>query len=349
MSSQVTSQEATPFFDSTIRSGYYNLGGADVAHHTYAIVERNGVSYALPCFGSFSVTEGERGNTGVRYPADMWSPWILGSRNQGSALPANLSVALGIAQFNLSPETDWRSADWDEYWRNHPRLNGYSPSCWAGVVYGITGVCHQTCNRILWSSCIGGFFFGPVNWPASLSASYWVYGFHGKASEAIAILATALVVKALLGQKASESDLIASHELARNVMRHHVTHELRDHTDGTAREHEVRGMLQRLPESLQLLDDKAIDHIVARDREFSTKKNQMDNRLYNTTDDRNHTDYADTVNANFRSMLENFRNVMPEATFNHFFPDTPVGTNYTLVDRRLMPPNYVRHREGLDP
>jgi hypothetical protein len=334
------------YYDCKIQAGYYNLAGIDLAHHTYAIAEKEGKRYAMPCFGSFALSENERGNTGVRYPGELWTPSIIWPRQQGQTLDANLSVALGMAQFTLTPRLDWTVADWDEHWRRNPALNGYSVASWAGLIYAVTGVCHQACNRILWSSLQGAFVYSPVNWPPSLSASYWVYGFHGKDAGAAAILAAALVVKALLAEKADQSELLKSQELARNVMRHHIDHLLNNHTDGEARAHEVRGMLDHLPDELKLSDRAAIDEIVNLDRTFSDGKSTMDNRLYRTANDAFHDEYAGKVNDDFRTMLNRFRNIMPPATFERLFPDAVESRNYTLVDRRLMPPNYLRHRDG---
>lgn len=338
--------ETTPYYDCTIRAGYYNLAGVDLAHHTYAVAEKNGQHHVMPCFGSFALSEGERNNTGVRYPAELWSPSIIWSRQQGQSLPANLSVALGMAQFTVTPYLLWTAAEWDEHWRQNPQLNGYSLASWAGLLYAVTGVCHQACNRILWSTLQGGFIYSPVNWPPSLSASYWVYGFHGKDAAAAAILATALVVKALLGDKADDGDLLKSHELAHNVRRHHLGHILNDRTNGEARGHEVQGILDHLPDDLKISDSTTVSEIVRHDKIFSTAKNVMDNRLIRTENPSFHDEYADKVNDDFRSMLNQFRNIMPPATFERLFPDAVENKNYTLVDRKLMPPNYVRHSEG---
>ncbi len=334
------------YYDCNIQAGYYNLAGINLAHHTYAIAEKDGRRYAMPCFGSFALSEHERGHTGVRYPEELWSPSILWSRPQGKMLRANLSVALGMAQFSILQQYDWTVEEWDEYWRLNPSISGYSVSSWAGLIYGITGVCHQACNRILWSTLQGAFIFSPVNWPPSLSASYWVYGFHGKDANAAAILAAALVVKALLGEKADDAALIKSHELARNVMRHHIEHQLNNHTAGEARAQEVRGMLDHLPEELKLSDPAMIDEIVRHDRIFSDHKSTADNRLYRTANDAYHDEYAGFVNSEFQALLSQFRHFMPPATFERLFPDAADNRNYTLIDRRLMPPNYLRHREG---
>lgn len=335
-----------PYYDGTLRAGYYNLSGVEIAQHTYAMVSRQGQTYALPCFGSFATQEGQRGHSGVQYPAEMWTPWILWSRSKGFELPANLLVALGMAQFSISPGYDWTENDWDAYWRDNPGLNGYSVGSWAGIVYGITGVCHQACNRILWSTTKGNFLDTAVNWPPSLSASYWVYGFHGRSPEAAAILAGALVIKALLGDKADEGELRKSEDLARTVMHHQTVQSLRDPTESYGRAREVRARLERLEQPLSL-DAATIEAIVSLDRAFAQDKKERDAQLYQTDNDRQHDDYAGNVNQRFRDLLSQFRNLMPPQTFAHFFPDAVENRNYSLVDRRLMPPNYRRHREGL--
>ena len=346
MHSNDNESKTAPYYDCSIRAGYYNLAGIDLAHHTYAVAERNGQNHVMPCFGSFALSEGERGHTGVRYPAELWSPSIIWSRQQGQSLPANLSVALGMAQFSITPHLNWTVAEWEEHWRLNPSLNGYSLASWAGLLYAVTGVCHQACNRILWSSLQGGFIFSAVNWPPSLSASYWVYGFRGKDELAAMILAAALVVKALLGDKADDGELLKSHELAHNVRRHHVDHLLENTTNGEARAHEVQGILDHLPDELKISDPTTVSEIVRHDKVFSNAKNVMDKRLTTTENNLFHDEYAGKVNDDFRTMLNQFRSIMPPATFARLFPDAVDNKNYTLVDRRLMPPNYVRHRNG---
>jgi len=334
------------FYDCTIRAGYYNLSGVEVAQHTFAIAEKNQVKFALPCFGSFALADGERNNRGVVYPADMWTPWIVGSTNQGPAQLANLSVALGMAQFTLFPRIDWSVADWDTHWRLNPALNGYSVASWAGLIYGISGVCHQACNRVLWSTRKGVFDYAQVNWPPSLSASYWVYGFYGKAMDAAAILAAALVVKALLSSATSEEEALKSQQLVRDVMAHQIRLALSDPTAGAARGHEVLAMLDYVREELRVKDAKTLAEVVRLDGLFSNKKIAMDRNLYQSQSSGAHDGYAGTVNREFSLLLDSLRSVLPEDTFTALFPDAQTGKKYELVNRKLMPENYLRHREG---
>jgi hypothetical protein len=309
------------------------------------VAEKNGVAHVMPCFGSFALHEGDRGNTGVRYPADLWSPSLIWSRNQGASLPANLSVALGMAQFTLTPYLRWTVEEWNEHWHNSP-IGEYGLASWSGLLYGVTGVCHQACNRVLFSTLQGGFIYSPVNWPPSLSASYWVYGFYGKDYAAAMILAAALVVKAIAGEKADQSELFRAHELAHNLRLHHVERVTNDQTNGEARAHEVRGLLEHLPDELKIADPAAVLKIIDLDRQFSTHKTDMDRRLINTSTPSNHDEYAGQINEKFRTMLNGFRDTMPPETFERLFPDAVENRNYTLIDRRMMPANYLRHREG---
>ncbi len=335
--------ETAAYYDCNLKAGYYNLAGVDLAHHTYAVAEKNGVAHVMPCFGSFALGEGDRGHTGVRYEADLWSPSLIWSRNQGKSLPANLSVALGMAQFTLTPYLGWTVDEWNRHWGGSPE---YGLASWSGLLYGVTGVCHQACNRILFSTLQGGFLYSPVNWPPSLSASYWVYGFYGKDYGSAMILAAALVAKAVAGEKADQSELFRAHELAHNLRRHHIEGVINDQTNGGARAHEVRGLLAYLPDELKISDPAAIEEIINLDRRFSTQKSDMDRLLIKTSTPSNHDEYAGKVNDDFRTMLNGFRNTMPPETFARLFPDAGENRNYTLINRGMMPANYLRHREG---
>lgn len=86
------------YFDCTLQVGYYKLSGGPVGEHTFVVGNYNGERYAFPCFGGYALSEGEHGDSGVVYPAELWSPYIIGSTRQGNSLPANLYVALGMAQ-----------------------------------------------------------------------------------------------------------------------------------------------------------------------------------------------------------------------------------------------------------
>ncbi|MFZ6760876.1 hypothetical protein ACO0K9_27035 [Undibacterium sp. Ji50W] len=340
--------ESTPqgnFFDCTIKAGYYDFIGPGIAQHTFAIAEKNGNTYAMPCFGSFALREEERGHRGVAYRAELWSPWIIGSQRQGQDLPANLSVALGMAQFNLLPGYDWKVADWDTYWAGlSAPLRGYSPQSWAGIIYGVHGVCHQACNRILWASRLGAFNYTPVNWPPSFSASYWAYGFYGGATEyAATILATALVIKALLGESNEAMDrLKRSEQLARDVMNHQTRIGLADHSEGAIRQHQVQVILDRLPQDLQIASPSAVTEIIRFDRAFSKEKLTLDNDIILTNHTNYHDTYAAELNGKFSELLQKFRQVMPTETFNTLFPDVPVGRSFTLIERKLMHEDYRR-------
>lgn len=345
MSNKPESTLQRNFFDCTIKAGYYNFFGPGIAQHTFAIAKKNENTYAMPCFGSFALREEERGHRGVVHPTELWSPWIVGSRPQGQELPANLSVALGMAQFTLFPGDDWKVADWDAYWASlREPLRGYSPQSWAGIIYGVHGVCHQACNRILWASRQGAFNYTPVNWPPSFSASYWAYGFYGSVTESAAtILATALVIKALLGESNEAMDrLKRSEQLARDVMNHQTRIDLADHSEGAIRQHHVQVILDRLPQDLQIASPAAVTEIIRFDRAFSKEKLDLDNDIILTENTNRHDRYAAELNGQFSELLRKFRQVMPAETFNTLFPDVPVGSTFTLVERKLMHDNYRR-------
>lgn len=270
------------YFDCVIKAGYYKLFGQQVGEHTFAIAERNGVQYAFPCFGCFARQEREHGQTGVVYPAELWTPYMLFSRSQGKSLKANLHVALGMAQRRLEPRTDYRVEDWDNWWNQLPeQLRYLSPSCNAGLVYAVTGVCQQACNRILWSSQQDAFTHTPVNWPPSFSASYWVYGYYGKLSEPEAIwLATELVKEAkrrasrILYAASAEVTSAATQALeqaereAGEVSLRRTREALVAGTPGEERQEEVKKMLEAAPGGKEVVASKKLEGVLAPDEKF---------------------------------------------------------------------------------
>jgi hypothetical protein len=141
-----------------IEIGYYELGGN--TQHTYAkMTTDNNLKVKFPCYGG---TNGDD----IKFPVTFWSPDSCNSKKMGEKLDCDDKIARQLAQW-VPIETDFTRTDYD-------RITDAS-----GIVYGLTGVCHQMCNTILCSSNVGNPPRAGVNWPPSLAASKFVYGFRG--------------------------------------------------------------------------------------------------------------------------------------------------------------------------
>jgi len=321
------------YFDSTIRAGYYDAFQLEGIDHTYAILDRAGELWAFPCFGGVALRNGDEfKQTNVRYPVDLWTPYMIGSKSVGSALPANLHVALGMAQFRTNPAYNSRLSEWKTYWDNH--IDGIS--CWAGIVYGVSGVCQQACNRILWATRKDNFTECPVNWPPSFSGTYWVYGYYGKTSEAFAtLLASQLVAEA----EASANISVAS-DLCQAVGES-LQNALEKKEQPAERRHEIAGMIANAPAGGNVADSTVlISGLLAPDARFAAVKQELDKQLLRG--EVTHDEYAGQVNAAFARMIEEFRNVLPASTFETLFPE---GSKKQLIIRSQMPETYEGFQE----
>ncbi|MBN2006981.1 MAG: hypothetical protein JXA21_26765 [Anaerolineae bacterium] len=348
------------YLDCILKAGYYKISGLQFAEHTFVIAEKDGDQYALPCFGGFALREPEdRGHTGVVYPAELWSPYMLFSRPQGKSLRANLFVALGMAQGTLCPRYDYKVQDWDTWWAQNPLLKDTSLSCNAGIAYGVTGVCQQACNRILWASQTGNFTYTPVNWPPSFSASYWVYGYYGKVTEAIAgalalgLIAIAaqypgtlppLMVSFAPGDPEAEKISKAEFELQENATRQ-TREALMTGTPAEARQQEIKSILEAAPGGKEVAGSSQLDGLLTPDARFNAVKAELDKQLLRA--EISHNEYAEKVNRGFTQMVEEFRNVLPPETFKALFPEVVEGGHVEIVVREQMPESYEPLQETI--
>jgi hypothetical protein len=348
------------YFDSTITCGYYDAFQVQNIDHTYALIDHQGELYAFPCYGQVARHEGEFGIKNVKYPVDLWTPYMLGSQNVGSSLPANLFVALGMAQFTRTPAYNHRLSDWIEYWKKMPD----GAACWGGIVYGVSGVCQQVCNRVLWSTREKDFTYCPVNWPPSFSASYWVYGYYGKITEPVAellarqlveiartasappilqmdrIAAMSVVVPPRLPDVASPPVAASTGVSLDPELRTALGKELRKELGGGVKKEERRGdveqLLSRAPGGAAVTGSSlTLSGVLHPDEKFAALKSELDKQLLRG--EIRHQEYADQVNQGFARMLEEFRNVLPAETFASLFPDSSA---HNIVQRDQMPVSY---------
>ena len=348
------------YFDCKIKAGYYNLFGGPVGEHTFAIAEQGSDTYAFPCFGSFAFGEKDRGQVGVVYPATLWSPYMLFSQPQGQELPANLSVALGMAQWEpIQGPPTFLVSDWDNFWSSLPEsLRGLSPSCNAGITYALTGVCQQACNRILWSTQQDWFTYTPVNWPPSFSASYWVYGYYGKLTEGAAVqFAAGLVAEAkrrttrIMYEVSFDADnagqlaLEEANRAAQKTALRQTRAALKTVAPKIKRNLEVRKMLKAVPGGKRVVDSKQLSGMLGPDEKFNKLKLELDKQLLRG--EVSHDEYAGRVNQAFSQMLEEFRNVLPPVTFRAMFRDVPTDGTIQLIARQQMPESYAPVQEML--
>jgi hypothetical protein len=139
--------------------GYYDIADGGL-QHTYAIMTTNsGAKVKFPCYGG---TNGDN----KKFPVEFWSPDSCNSKKKGKSQQCDETIARQLTQ--------WILLNVDPKRTNYDRVIDSS-----GIIYGVTGVCHQMCNTILCSTNVDNPPRAGVNWPISFDLSKLVYGFRG--------------------------------------------------------------------------------------------------------------------------------------------------------------------------
>lgn len=327
-----------------LTAGYYDttaIGGVR-GEHTYCYVDAGGIRYGFPCFGGMATEPGEDGHTGVNYPRDMFQP-IIGiiTTNLGNSVQANLYRALGMAQFTADPADDYTMVGWQRRFANEGPDAG--KICHAGIIYAVAGVCHQACNRIMRCALPKT----PLNWPPSFNITRIAYGFFGDltwpAAAALEALMTIRIAAAgVFGAGgAAESASAAAAEAPMVATARLLGENLRVGVDAEARERELAGMLAPSANTAERAEVADVDLAGAAtiDRRFHETKRELDILLLRG--EIGHDEYAETLNRAMNDLLTALREVLPPERFAALFPDLPEGTEYQLIDRRLMPDSYA--------
>lgn len=165
--------------NATMNAGYYHTDMIEPIplEHTYAFIDAFGEKYAFPCGGGTALYEGEHKKISVQYPTDIWS-WAIftfACKNLGTNRLANLWMAVAMAQFTDNPILPiFKLSEWEKYWAKGVQDDNFL--CRAGIEYGIDGVCHQICNRVITAACFPDVI---EVWPPSFNLSRQLYGAHG--------------------------------------------------------------------------------------------------------------------------------------------------------------------------
>lgn len=330
--------------DSTIKAGYYGVAGSTVAQHTFVVAEHASGTYVMPCFGWYAFHEGHHGASQVVYPAELWTPYIVGSKSVGHSASANLHVALGMAQFTANPAYNWKVEDWE---KSNPTFSGLVST--SGIVYGVTGVCQQATNRVLLSIGSSPLDTSPVCWPPSFSATYWVYGFLGKDTPVALLLAQSLFAQAEAGRGHRVHGKL--HRMAEDSrmesLQAQQTESLQGQLDVALspeqRIQQLQPMLASLGEEKreELLDKP--QRVLEPDLRFQEVKRELDRMLLAGT--LRNQEYADQVNAAAQVLFTELKDRLPAEDYARLFPRFDPAQHARLINPELMPSSYEEVRE----
>jgi hypothetical protein len=308
----------------TLKGGYYTMKDLPVAEHAFVIEGADHTKF--PCYGGVT-------GTGLQYPAKLYTAWIVGSKEIGRSVPADLRLACFIA----SGSVQWRPV--------FDRKTGgrYLFGDCSGIVYAVSGVCHQMANRILYATN------GPkapddrdraVVWPPSLTASYWVYGFFGKCFQRLPFTCPLgfwedVVKPGFPGLVAAEGETAGPSEgmpdAAIAYMRNSVRTQLES---GHTREVRAPWVADMVSRALgEALPEAQLEALLEEDQGFFARKRDLDSLLLRGEIAK--AVYAQAVNDAWNEMTAQVAGVLGADQYAKLFGRQP-GERIELVEEDLM-------------
>jgi hypothetical protein len=305
--------------------GYYDvvpLFGS--AHHTYV------QTHFLDCFIAFACYGGTYLNPGPHnvWPAELFSPGS--GRAMGKEMPVDPVAAKRMATFSSNP--DYRPV-YDRTTGGYNNLGDCS-----GLLYAIQGVCHQMCNRILWSGAENfDFFNASINWPPSLNFSRIVYGFWGvPASLDLAVSCMKQWMSSPDEAGAPSPQRLSEHDIHREWIQG-----LRRHFENGYKPEERAKHLETTfntigEEGLLRLGSVRRAKILELDAVFHADKKELDVALLQANLSK--LEYVTQLNAKFEAYLTAIGSVLPPKDFEALFGTPPGdGQLHPLVSLEQMP------------
>ncbi len=216
------------------------------------------------------------------------------------------------------------------------------PNSWAGIIYGVTGVCHQTANRILY----------PAGITVSGAGGYWLstlaYGIYGTPVSMPEWLARLLVCTSMGGL--SSTNLLAANSMEKGSSpedreRAYLQKVISMYSKEVGKPKKVDNAIMK-SESISLsgeelklmmeyrlgksLDPKAISEILKRQADFIAEKHEMDQDLYGA--DLHGEEYAKRGNDRFGELSRNLAEILGKEQFEKIFGLAPPKGSFSLID-----------------
>ncbi|MDR3270489.1 MAG: hypothetical protein LBT32_03090 [Peptococcaceae bacterium] len=289
--------------------GYYSLD-IGIFEHTYCIMKQDDQTNKV----NFHCSGGING-TGNVFPAYFYDQ---NAEKKGKEAPCNPLVARVLAAWDENVE--WTRTDYN-------RSTDY-----AGIHYGIDGVCHQICNTILCSTNTEHPFSGYVNWPDSFDISRFFYAIRGNASRRdTAIQKLVDVAKNLTIIDDSKRALFPILAEIRSIARQDLESYLSGESLQANRVALIRQNIMSANNKLTKEEvEAAASKIVDLDMKLAKDKVTLDNQLMN--DSIKKEQYANEVN----SRLIKLNNGYSELSLNSSIK--PIGDKQSL---HVVNPNFI--------
>jgi hypothetical protein len=302
-------------------AGYYNLEipGMGWAQHTFVVASSEGTRVNFQCYG------GTSGPHQV-FPAELYTPSIYSYTDlKTTHATGNLDLARAIA--TCDPKAPHRP----NYNQRTGGVTSFGDDC--GILYAITGVCHQMAARILYACRVG--IEAPIVWPPTVTATYWKFGaalggFYGTDwhlwkprydhwASGNAVSVTDLIQHARLVADPDATSLLQTQPL-----------------EGTRFAH-IQSMLNAaigeatVPQFLKPCSEK--------DLEFERFKKDLDAQLLHGQI--SNPQYAEAVNKRFAALARDLANVLGPENYQRLFRVSPDKELTLSIDPAMMPESYV--------
>lgn len=319
-----------------LQVGHYPINGKS-SEHTYAKMDAWAGEYRFHCYGGTNDADNQ---FPVNYYRDR--SWIYSrdsSRTEEMQQDCNPMVALYLCAWGgeVSPSR------YDYNRTSGGVLLGDS----AGIVYAVTGVCHQMCNTITCSTNVDNPFESLINWPPSLNFSKLIYGNRGTLGHVEAVEVYVRELKKCFGNANEEefmnanfdtSSLVPAFDLIHNEMLGEIKSVLNEGVSRMERRTSIQNMIDG--DSIE-----GFDQLLEIDYATLSKKNELDNALIRGVI--SNQEYAQKVNGEFKNLAYTYFDVLKEEKFENMFETSLENLEYNIIDVDMMPESYRDIKDAL--
>lgn len=320
----------------TMIVGHYPIIG-NTSEHAFAKMKIGETEYRFHCYGGTN-------DKGTECPTDYYHRRSIlytrrGAITEHRELPCHASITLCLAQWT-------RPIYFDKYDYNSKKGGYGNRGDSAGIIYGLTGLCHQMCNTITCATNVNDPLNALINWPPSLSASKIIYGNRGIWGHERAIAKYVKTLVACYGDSmgdtyaldenfdsaALDAELAAINEEQDAAIRWGLT----NGPNADERREFLSELVPNLNESQPILDA---------DFETMSLKHELDNLLIRGQ--LSNEEYAARMNEATRTLLVRYAEVMGENVFTDAFETGPDDIQYNIINPEYMLDDYEMVKEEL--
>lgn len=320
----------------TMVVGHYPIIG-NTSEHAFAKMKIGETEYRFQCYGGTN-------DKGTECPAHYFLRrssfyFRIACETAERELTCHARIALCLAQWT-------RPIYFDKYDYNSKKGGYGNRGDSAGIIYALTGLCHQMCNTITCATNVNDPLHALINWPPSLSASKIIYGNRGIWGHERAISKYVKTLVACYGENMSDDHILDENfdsaaldaELAaiNDEQDAAIRWGLTNGPNADERREFLSELVPNLNESQPILDA---------DFETMSLKHELDNLLIRGQ--LSNEEYAAQMNEATRTLLVRYAEVMGENVFTDAFETGPDTIQYNIINPEYMLDDYEIVKEEL--